>query len=96
MSHAKSLRRARDLNGSFIRTPLLYPSGSTVVVQVAQGEGRFFVSDFGLGYQESDLYGAGAFYVRHARPIAENAGVGFDNQASSSWRRHANNSPGPS
>jgi hypothetical protein len=70
-----------DHNGSFIRTPLLYPSGSTVVVRVAQGQGRYFVSDWGLGYQESDMQGAALFYVRHARPIAEAAGVGFDNQA---------------
>jgi hypothetical protein len=70
-----------DPNGAFIRTPLLYPSGSTVVVRVAQGAGRYFVSDWGLGYHESDMQGAGLFYMRHARPIAEAAGVGFDNQA---------------
>ena len=70
-----------DIGGSFIRTPLLYPSGATVVVRIQQGENRYFVSDWGLGYQETDLYGAGTFYVRHARAIAERSGVGFDNQA---------------
>jgi hypothetical protein len=70
-----------QVDGSFIRTPLLYPSGATVVIRIQQGDNRYFVSDWGLGYQETDLYGAGAFYVRHARPIAEKAGVGFDNQA---------------
>jgi hypothetical protein len=70
-----------DKGGAFIRTPLLYPSGSTVVVRVEQGDGRYFVSDWGLGYQESDMQGAALFYMRHARPIAEAAGVGFDNQA---------------
>jgi hypothetical protein len=69
------------IGGSFIRTPLLYPSGATVVVRIQQGDNRYFVSDWGLGYQESDLYGAASFYVRNARPIAEKAGVGFDNQA---------------
>jgi hypothetical protein len=68
-------------NGSFIRLPLLYPSGATVVVRVERGDNRYFVSDWGLGYQETDLYGAGSFYTRHARPIAEKAGVGFDNQS---------------
>jgi len=68
-------------NESLISTPLLYPSGATVVVQV-RNEGRsYFVSDMGLGYQEADLMGAGLIYGRHARLIAENAGVGFDNQA---------------
>lgn len=68
-------------SGSFIRTPLLYPSGATVVVRIEQGNDRYFVSDWGLGYQETDLYGAGPFYVRHARTIAEKANIGFDNQA---------------
>jgi hypothetical protein len=69
------------VGGSFIRTPLLYPSGATVVVRIEQGDNRYFVSDWGLGYQETDLYGAGSFYMRHARAIADKAGVGFDNQA---------------
>jgi hypothetical protein len=67
--------------GSFIRTPLMYPSGTTVVVRIEQGDNRFFVSDFGLGYQESELMGAGLLYARHAHPIAETNGVRFDNQA---------------
>ena len=71
-----------DKSGSFIRTPLIYPSGALVVVRVHRAEGqRFFISDWGLGYQEFDLSGAANFYMRHARPIAERAGVGFDNQA---------------
>src|SRR5262245_4308689 len=71
-----------DVNGSFIRTPLAYPSGSLVVVRVDQADdNRLFVSDLGLGYQEADLAGAASFYTRHARTIAEKAGVGFDNQA---------------
>src|ERR1044071_3632432 len=70
-----------DASGAFIRLPLLYPSGSTVVVRVDDGNGRYFVSDFGLGYSQSELYGAGSFFSRRARQIAERAGVGFDNQA---------------
>jgi hypothetical protein len=71
-----------DTNGSFIRTPVVYPSGALVVVRVhGADEARFFVSDWGLGYQEADLSGSGSFYTRHARTIAEKAGVGFDNQA---------------
>ena len=69
------------VGGSFLRLPLLYPSGATVVVRIEQGDNRYFVSDWGLGYQETDLYGAGTFYVRHGRQVAEKAGVGFDNQA---------------
>lgn len=67
--------------GSFIDTPLLYPSGSTVVVRVQDSGGRFFVSDMGLGYQEADMMGASLVYARHAQAIAKNAGVGFDSHA---------------
>jgi hypothetical protein len=71
-----------DTAGSFIRTPLTYPSGALVVVRVHRADDeRFFVSDWGLGYQEADLTGSAAFYTRHANPIAQKAGVGFDNQS---------------
>lgn len=66
--------------GSFISTPLLYPSGATVVVRVEPVGQMFFVSDVGLGYQEADMAGASLSYARHGRLIAEEAGVGFDNQ----------------
>jgi hypothetical protein len=67
--------------GSFIRTPLLYPSGATVVVRIEDGFGKFFVSDVGLGHQEAEMMGAGSMYAKNARVIAEAAGVRFDNQA---------------
>jgi hypothetical protein len=70
-----------DHKGSFIRTPLLYPGGATVVVRIEPGDNKYLVSDWGLGYQEADLVGASLLYPRHARAIAENAGVRFDNQA---------------
>jgi hypothetical protein len=67
--------------GSFIRVPLLYPSGTTVVVRIQEGVDKFFVTDAGLGHQEAELMGASLIYSRHARPIADAAGVRFDNQA---------------
>jgi hypothetical protein len=68
-------------DGSLISTPLLYPNGSSVVAKVVTAGEQYFVSDMGLGYQEADMMGAGNIYSRHARIIAENAGVRFDNQA---------------
>jgi hypothetical protein len=68
-------------NSSFVRTPLLYPSGALVVVRIEPGDGKFIVSDWGFGFQEADLMGASTLYPRHARVIAEHAGVRFDNQA---------------
>jgi hypothetical protein len=69
------------VGGSYIRTPLMYPSGSTVVVRIEQGDNRFFVSDVGLGFQEAELMGAGLLYAKPAHVIATDAGVMFDNQA---------------
>ena len=69
------------VGGSFIRTPLMYPSGSTVVVRIEQGDNRFFVSDVGFGFQEAELMGAGLMYSKPAHAIAHEAGVMFDNQA---------------
>jgi hypothetical protein len=65
----------------FIRTPVLYPSGATVVVRVDDAGKTFFVTDMGAGYQEADMMGASLIYARHARAIAESAGIRFDNEA---------------
>jgi len=67
--------------GSFIRTPLLYPSGSTVVVQIKEAAGRYFVTDMGFGYQEAEMMGASFIYSRHAGAVADSAGISFDSQA---------------
>ncbi len=66
---------------SFIRTPLLYPSGAAVVVRIVDRSGKFFVSDVGLGHEEAEMMGSGSMYAENARLIAEAAGVRFDNQA---------------
>jgi hypothetical protein len=79
---ARELVSVEFHNGSaFIRTPILYPSGSTVVVRVDDNGKSYFVSDFGMGYQEADLMEASLIYGRHARTIAEMAGIRFDSEA---------------
>ena len=67
--------------GSFIRTPLLYPSGAQVVVRIQDSSDHYFVSDIGLGYQEAEMMGASQIYTRQAVSIAEQAGVRFDSHA---------------
>jgi len=69
------------VDGSFISTPLLYPSGTGVVVRVDYSGDNYFVSDMGFGYQEADMMGASLIYSRFARMIGEDAGVGFDNHS---------------
>lgn len=67
---------------SFIRTPLVYPSGATVVVRVDDdGTNEFFITDMGLGFREADFIGASRIYSRQAKIIADANGVGFDSDA---------------
>ena len=66
-------------DGSFISTPLIYPSGAKVIVRIeSAGSNEFFVSDYGFGFTESDMIGATLQFRKHAPQIAEAAGVGFD------------------
>ena len=68
-------------NASLIKTPLMYPSGASVIVQITQQQNRFFVTDMGMGHQEAIMFDGANFYSRNAKTIAENFGVRFDNEA---------------
>lgn len=68
-------------DGAYISLPLLYPSGASVVVRLDGGPDQFFITDFGGAYHEADLMGATTTFNRHARSVAERAGVGFDQHA---------------
>lgn len=67
--------------GSLIRTPVNYPSGASVVVEITQQKDRFFVCDMGAGHQEAEMIGASALFSKSASTIAQNYGIRFDNQA---------------
>jgi hypothetical protein len=67
--------------GSIIKTPLMYPSGASAVVRIAQHGDRYFVTDMGIGYQEAELIGAGILYSNSAKGLAEHFGIRFDNQS---------------
>lgn len=64
-----------------ISMPVLYPSGSTVVVKVDSIRNNYFVSDMGLGFQEAEMMGAVIMFKNAARTISDNTGVGFDEHA---------------
>ena len=65
--------------GSYIQTPLMYPSGSYSLVRIFEiARDRFQVSDMGSGYEEARLLGAENIYVRVAKGVAENSGVNFE------------------
>lgn len=67
--------------GSYVTTPLLYASGSYVVVRVEKHGDQYFVTDFGSGFEEAQMMGGDNIYRRSAKNIAEVNGVDFDNFA---------------
>lgn len=67
--------------GVFITTPICYPSGSTVVIRIDGTRDTFFVSDVGLGYQESMMINASQSYSSIARNLVRETGVSFDSQS---------------
>jgi hypothetical protein len=80
---ACALSKASVVGGrAFIRTAVLFPSGSTVVVVIHdEGGGRFSVSDLGQGLEEADMLGISAAFRTQATEIAARAGIAFDDHA---------------
>jgi hypothetical protein len=65
-----------EAKGSFITTPLMYPSGGAVVIWVDRAAPHYFVSDYSFGARECEIMGADRRqFVKRAAPIAETAGV---------------------
>lgn len=78
----RALSSARvNSGGVFVNTPLLHPSGSSVVVRIDNLDGRFFVSDMAQAQQEAEMMGAERTFQYHAPIIARQAGIGFDRQS---------------
>ncbi len=79
---ARSLASSMRVGGAYhIQTPLLYPSGSSVVVRIDGSSDRFFVSDFGMGYEEVSMLTSALGYGVIARALIRGTGVGFDNRS---------------
>jgi hypothetical protein len=80
---ARGLSKASMLAGrAFIRTAVLFPSGSTVVVVIHdEGGGRFRVSDLGQGLEEADMLGIAPAFRTQATEVAARGGLGFDGHA---------------
>jgi len=65
-----------EKHGSFVTTPLMYPSGGSVVVCVDRTQPHYLVSDYSFGTRECEIMGAdNRQFRKHAEPLAERAGV---------------------
>jgi hypothetical protein len=80
---ARGLSKATLLdNRAFIRTPVLFPSGSKVVVVFhEEGGGGYRVSDPGQGLEEADTLGIATAYRKQVAKVATRSGIGFDDRA---------------
>ncbi len=80
---ARGLGKADVLDGrAFIRTPVLFPSGATVVVVIEdEGGGRYRLSDFGQGRDEAELLGIAGAYRHQAQEVARLSGVTLEGNA---------------
>lgn len=71
---ARSLALARhEYEVSYIRTPVMFPGGSMVVVRVSPLRDKFDVSDLGAAHHEADVMGAEPGFDRIATQVAEKA-----------------------
>ena len=68
---------------SFVRLPLIYPSGSMVTVEVhpLPGGSEYRVTDGGFGFQELEDIGAERSFTRTATPIASESIVNRNGRA---------------
>lgn len=65
--------------GSLVTMPVLYPSGSSVVLEVTVQNGRCFVTDRGSGCLEAELMGVSTrAFNKEANRVAEDAGIQFN------------------
>jgi hypothetical protein len=61
---------------AFIRTPVLFPSGATVVVVIEdEGGGRYRLSDLGQGRDEAEVLGVAGAYRHQAQEVARLSGL---------------------
>ncbi len=74
---SRGLASAEVFGGrAYLRTPMLLPSGASVVVVIEQeGAGRFGITDLGQGYDEAETLGFGRIYRRQAEHVACHQGL---------------------
>ncbi len=61
---------------AYIRTPMLLPSGSSLVIVVEQENAeRFRITDLGQGHDEAETLGFGRMYRRQAEEVARLQGL---------------------
>src|SRR5690349_10026292 len=69
---------SHDGHTTRLSTPLLYPGGSMVGVEISRLRDGFLVSDAGSARREAGLLGGERTFVRIAGDIAARYGVRFD------------------
>jgi hypothetical protein len=72
----------REVDGRLlVDIPVRYPSGSSVVLEIARNQDEFWVSDMGMACVEAELMAAQRYFAQSAKKSAERYSVGFDGHA---------------
>ncbi len=66
------------LAGSLVTMPVMYPSGSSVVLEVSIQGDKCFVSDMGTASEEAEMMGTSRYFKSEATRIAAGYGIKFD------------------
>ncbi len=70
-----------EQNTSILSTPLLYPGGASILVELQRNGERFRVSDMGGGFTEASMIGATGIFLANAPKIAKRSGIAFEADA---------------
>lgn len=63
----------------FVQTPVSFPSGRTVGIQIIGGPNTFTVTDAGVAMREAEFLGAEELFRREARRVAADFDLTFNN-----------------
>ena len=64
--------------GTIVTMPVIYPSGSSVALDVTMQGERCFVSDMGNAFDEAEMMGTSRYFKSEATRIAESYQIKFD------------------
>lgn len=71
------VRASQVADGFLISLPMTYPTGTVVGIRIEPAQGGFYVSDFAMGYRESEDFSAERSFRYHIKKMIEDGPVEF-------------------
>lgn len=73
----KLVRVSKVSDAFLVSLPMFYPTGTAVGIRIEPAQGGFYVSDFAMGYRESEDFGAERSFRYHIQKLIEGGSVEF-------------------